>query len=217
MRIEHASPIPNVPARLGLLLSLGMAVLAVGLTACQSTQSANDYDELKQRGAKPPPIVLREGDSVRISFPGAPNLNAVQVIRRDGRVTLPLVGEYSAAGKTPTEMEQDLLKLYEPQLQSKEVSVAVEASAFPIYVTGAVLRPGRVNADRPLTALEAVLEAGVDYSRANLKSVRVVRGQDGKSEYFNLNLKKVLEGKGTDTFTLRPEDIVYVPEKFSWF
>ncbi len=61
---------------------------------------------------KPEVIVLREGDSVRISFPGAPNLNSVQLIRRDGRITLPLIGEFQAAGLTPPDIEKELLKLY---------------------------------------------------------------------------------------------------------
>src|SRR3954451_23698997 len=43
-------------------------------------------------------IVLREGDSVRITFPGAPNLNTVQQIKRDGRVSLQLIGEFKALG-----------------------------------------------------------------------------------------------------------------------
>jgi len=167
--------------------------------------------------AKPDVIVLHEGDTVRVSFPGAPSLNAVQQIRRDGRITLPLLGEFQAAGLTPTEMEKELIKQYGPQLQSKEVTVSVDSAAFPVYVTGAVIRPGRLTSDRPLTALEAVMDAGVDYNRANLKSVRVVRTENGKTEYYTLDLRKVLKGESGNQFSLKPQDIVFVPEKFSWF
>src|SRR5271166_4108616 len=133
-------------------------------------------------------IVLREGDSVRVSFPGAENLNRVVLIRRDGRVTLPLIGDFEAAGLTPPEMERQLLQLYSPQLQTKEVSVAVESSAFPVYVTGAVLRPGKILSDRPLTALEAIMEAGgFDYSKANLKSVQVIRNRSSRTDHYVLN------------------------------
>src|SRR5438876_2556030 len=79
-------------------------------------------------------IVLREGDVVKVTFPGAPNLNASQPIRRDGRITLQLVGEVQASGKTPSDLEKELIKLYGPQLQTKEVSVTLESSAFPVYV-----------------------------------------------------------------------------------
>jgi polysaccharide export outer membrane protein len=111
-----------------------------------------------------------------------------------------------------------LIKVYGPQLQTKEVSVAVQSSAFPVYVTGAVLRPGKILSDRPLTALEAIMEAGgFDYTKANLKSVRVLRTQDGKTEHYTLNLKRVLQGQDSEQFSLKPSDILYVPEKFNLF
>ena len=163
-------------------------------------------------------IVLHEGDTLRISFPGAANLNTVALIRRDGRVTLPLIGEFKAAGLTPPEVEKQLIQLYGPQLQTKEISVAVESSAFPVYVTGAVLRPGKILSDRPLTALEAIMEAGgFDYTKANLKAVRVLRTRDGRTENFTLNLKRVLDGQEGEQFSIKPSDIIYVPEKFSFF
>src|ERR1039458_6827658 len=75
-------------------------------------------------------------------------------------------------------MEKELVKLYAPQLVTKEVTVLLESSTFLVYVTGAVARSGKLVSDRPLTALEAVIDAGVDYSRANLKSVTVIRSED---------------------------------------
>ena len=155
---------------------------------------------------------------MRITFPGAPNLNTDAVIRRDGRVSLPMVGEFKAAGLTPPAMEKQLLELYGPQLQTKEVSVAVMSAAFPVYVTGAVLRPGKILADRPLTALEAVMEAGgFDYTKANLKAVRVMRTSGGRTDHYTLNLKRVLNGQQSQQFSIKPYDIIYVPEKFSLF
>jgi polysaccharide biosynthesis/export protein len=198
--------------------ALVSAILLIAAIGCQSPQTGT-FGQLAAQPTQPKSdiIILHEGDSVRISFPGAPNLNVIQQIRRDGRLTLPLVGEFKAAGLTPSDMEKELVKLYEPQLQTKEVNVAVESSAFPIYVTGAVLRPGRINADRPLTALEAIMEAGIDYNRANLKSVRVIRTENSKTENHVMNLKQVLQGKSSDQFKLKPQDIIFVPEKFSWF
>jgi polysaccharide biosynthesis/export protein len=202
-------------SRVGPLISVLLTSL-LAMTGCQ-TAPKGDFSRIGPVPKGWDVVVLQEGDSVRISFPGAPNLNVVQQIRRDGRITLPLVGEFKASGLTPAEMEKELLKMYESQLQTKEVNVAVESSAFPIYVTGAVLRPGRINADRPLTALEAIMEAGIDYNKANLKDVRVVRNVEGQTEHHTLNLKQVLQGQAADQFKLRPRDIVYVPEKFSWF
>ncbi len=163
-------------------------------------------------------LALREGDMLRIIFPGAPSLNTDQQIRRDGMITLPQGGELKAVGKTPAELEAELLKLFGPQLQIKEVSVTVSSAVFPVYVTGAVLRPGKIMSDRPITALEAVMEAGgFDYTKANLKAVVIVRHEDGQVRNFTLNLKLPLDGKKSEPFYLKPSDIVYVKEKFSLF
>jgi polysaccharide export outer membrane protein len=163
-------------------------------------------------------LVLHEGDTLSVTFAGAPDLNTLAAIRRDGRITLKSLGEFKAAGLTPSEMEKELIKLYGAQLQNKEVSVAVQSSAFPVYVTGSVLRPGKILSDRPLTALEAIMEAGgPDYSKANLKSVRVLRTENGQTQHYIVNLKEVLRGPKGDQFHLKPEDILYVPEKFTMF
>jgi polysaccharide export outer membrane protein len=163
-------------------------------------------------------LLLREGDTVRLTFAGAPNLNTVQSIRRDGKLSLPLVGEVQAAGLSPAELQKKLIEVYGPQLQTKEVTVVLDSPAFPVYVTGAVLRPGKIVSDRPLTALEAIMEAGgFDYGKANLKKVRVIRYDQGTPRFFDLNLKAALQGKESEPFNLNRSDIIYVPEKFSWF
>lgn len=164
-------------------------------------------------------LVLREGDVLRVSFPGAPNLNtAAQPIRRDGRISLPIIGDFKAVGLTPAEMEKELLKLYANDLQTKEVTVTVESSALPVYVSGAVLRPGKILADHPLTALEAIMEAGgFDPNKANMKKVKVLRRESSKTQTFTLNLKRVIDGKENDQFKLKPADMILVPERFVWF
>lgn len=194
-----------------------LALLLVG-TGCQTSES-REYQGTEAAKAKPEMIVLHEGDVVRVSFPGNPSMNpAPQAIRRDGRITLPLIGEFQAAGLTPAGMEKELIKLYEPQLLTKEVTVAVESSAFSVYVTGAILRPGKILSDRPMTALEAIMEAGgFDYAKADLKAVTIIRNENGRAQRYTVNLKQALKGDQIQPFKLKPYDIVYVPERFSWF
>ena len=163
-------------------------------------------------------IILREGDALKIVFPGAVNLNTDQFIRRDGKITLQLVGEITAAGMTPTQLQEEILKRYADQLLTKEVSVSVYSSTFPVFVTGAVIRPGKILVDRPLNALEAVMEAGgFDYSKANTKKILVIRNENGVTKNFRLNLKAALDGKPSEPFSVKPSDIIYVPERFQWF
>ncbi|MGA2787601.1 MAG: polysaccharide biosynthesis/export family protein [Verrucomicrobiota bacterium] len=161
---------------------------------------------------------LRESDVLKISFPGTPNLNTIQPIRRDGMISMPVIGEVKAAGKTPAELEKELTDLYSTQLLSKDVTVEVQSSTFPVYVSGSVLHPGKIMSDHPITALEAVMEAGgFDYEKANLKKVQVTRREAAGTRVYILNLKQVMEGRGGKSFYLKPYDIVIVPEKFTWF
>jgi polysaccharide biosynthesis/export protein len=195
-------------------LILGLLAGSAMLSACQS-QEVPSQATAQDKSAS---MALREGDTVRISFPGAPSLDTVQTIRLDGKITLSMVGEMKAAGLTPKELEAQLLKAYDSQLVVKEVTVVVQTSVFTIYVTGAVLRPGKVVSDRVETPLEAVIEAGIDHNKANLKKVTVIReGENGKTEHFKLNLDAVLKGKPAPPFTLKPMDTIFVPEKFMWY
>jgi len=85
-------------------------------------------------------------------------------------------------------------------------------------VTGAVLRPGKLVSERVETPLEAVIEAGIEQGKSNLKKIVIIRENDnGKTEHFNLNLEDVMRGKPTVPFTLKSNDKIFVPEKFSWF
>lgn len=163
-------------------------------------------------------IILREGDVLAITFPGSTNLNTVQVIRRDGMISLPLLGDVSAVDLTPAQFEDKVVKLFEPQVATRSVLVSVQSASYPIFVTGAVQRPGKMLISEPTTVIDAILDGGgFDYQRANVHQVRVIRQANGKTERFVLDLQLVLDGKNTKEFYVRPNDIIFVPEKFTWF
>jgi len=153
-----------------------------------------------------------EGDVLKITFPGAPDLNVEQKIRLDGMIALNMVGEVKAAGLTPTELEKEILRRYGPQLETKQVTVTFSASTFPVFVTGAVVKPGKIITDRPLTLLEAIMEAGGFTPAARKHHVVVIRngGKDHKSYVFDLG--PLLNGKSQAPFYLQQSDVVYVPE-----
>jgi polysaccharide export outer membrane protein len=200
-------------------LTAGIVLLAA-VAGCQTDQftSVNPSKSMAKPAAAYDVITLREGDVLKISFPGSPSLDTIQQIRRDGKISPPLVGEVQAAGMTPTELESQLVGLYASQLVSKQVTVEVESSTFPIYVTGAVLRSGKIVSNHPMTALEAVMEAGgFDYTKADLKHVTIIRQEENGTKKYILDLKRVMEGETGEPFYLKPGDIIYVPERFQWF
>jgi polysaccharide export outer membrane protein len=212
--LKTNTPRPSGIAR-GVLHALWFALLVLLLPGCQSTPTAAPTDPRPFTTA-----ALREGDSIKIGFPGAPNLDTTQQVRRDGKITLALGGEIVAAGKTPGDLEKEILKLLGDQLAVKQVVVTVTSSAYPVYVSGAVLRPGKILADRPMTVLEAIMEAGgFDHAKADLKKVKVLREFEGQTVSYTIDMRKVLEGpdSGTKPFYLKPADKIHVPQKFNWF
>jgi polysaccharide export outer membrane protein len=202
-----------------LALFVLAAVTTVTLTGCGTMPEGVP---VSQKGTMDKPhaetIILREGDVLKVTFPGSPNLDTTQPIRRDGKLNLPLIGEVQAAGLAPADLQAKLVQDYAPQISTKEVIVQVQSSSFPVFVNGAVVHPGKILTDHPIDALEAVMEAGgFDYNLADMKHVRVVRNENGVMQHFTVNLKAVLQGEETKPFYLRPDDIVYVPERFSPF
>lgn len=201
------------PDRILPLLMLALLSVVVVLTGCQTAPPVAVSDTVPYLDVR-----LREGDTLKISFPGAPNLDSTYQIRRDGKITLTLGGEITAAGLTPTELEKEILRVYEAQLEVKQVVVLATSSGYPIYVNGAVLRPGKLTIDRPITVVEAIMEAGgFDRAKADSRKVSILRQIDGKSMTFKVDVKAMIDGKQPKPFYLKPSDIVTVPEKFVWF
>lgn len=211
----------NTSFRFGPAITLAalVSISAALLTGCD-TMPTGTQSPVEPAMEKPDSqaIVLREGDVLKITFPGSPNLDTTQPIRRDGRLNLPLIGEVVAAGMSPVDLQSKLVQDYAPQLSTKEVRVEVQSSTFPVYVTGAVLHPGKVLSDHPMTALEAVMEAGgFDYNTADMKHVKIDRYQNKVMYHYTVDLKSLLVGEETKSFYLKPGDIIYVPERFSPF
>jgi polysaccharide export outer membrane protein len=160
---------------------------------------------------------LNPGDVVKISFPAAPELNQTQKIGTDGTLSLPLIGEVHAAGKSPAELQSELATLYKPQLQDNEVLVTLETRALPVVVSGAVQKPGKIVFERPATVLEAIMEAGGFTPEADLKKVSVIRIVKGQHYTQVFDLRPILHGKSTPAVYVSNGDVIYVPEKLFLF
>jgi polysaccharide export outer membrane protein len=193
------------------------AVFMVVLSGCETNKSQSGNWPTQAKAQSTNDVVLHEADVVKVIFPSDDKLNSSETIRRDGKITLPVIGEVVAAGKTPDQLRKDLVERYSKEIvSSQDISVVVVSSSFSVYVTGAVLKPGKVMVDHPLTVLDAIMEAGgYDENTAQLKSVKVVRTINGKTQTHVVNLKGVqTPGAPVDNFYLEAFDIVIVPTKF---
>ena len=155
---------------------------------------------------------LAPGDDINVTFSGAPELSTKQKIQPNGKVSLPTVGDVSAAGRTITGLQEQLIVLYQPHLQDPSVVVSLAGAAAGVYVSGEVLRAGKIPLDRPMTALEAVMEVGGFTKFANPKQVIVIRKEQGKNRRFVLNMNEALYGKESIPFYVRPFDVIYVKQ-----
>jgi polysaccharide export outer membrane protein len=218
-RIGRTSPgTPRGPAIvIQLLLLASLLLVAAGCSEPKPVFA--DVSSTGATGATSASVTntsgrLREGDVVKIAFEGDTNMTTIAKIQLDGQINAPLVGDVKAVGRTLQELQLELMRRYQPLLKVNEITVTMVTSAASVYVSGAVLRPGRIPMDRPLTALDAIMEAGgFDHTRAKPSAVTVLRIENGRQQHFELNLKRMLRGDDPTPFYLKPFDIIHVPEK----
>jgi polysaccharide export outer membrane protein len=211
---------PRISWPSGVLLVLAVVLLA--LTGCrtQPVVSPGMDSPVPQTFSDDPGSEnystnsLHEGDTVRISFQYSTNFDAMEKVGLDGTLNLNMVGRVMAAGRTVMELQQELTKDYQPFAKGDIVTVELVSSGAIVYVSGAVLRPGPLEMDRPLTVLEAVMgSGGFDNTRAKLSNVTVLRIVNGVQQAYHIDLNRVLAGRDETPFYLKPYDIIYVPAK----
>ena len=161
----------------------------------------------------PPPDgarAIRPGDAdYRIGPQDVLDVNVFQVadltktvqVDTGGKILLPLVGQLSAAGRTPSELSSDLAAaLSKTYMRDPQVVVSVkEASSQKVTVDGAVMQPGMYALQGPTTLIQAVaLARGIDPKLANPKKVAVIRTVNSKRVTGFYNLSAIREGKAAD-------------------
>jgi len=161
---------------------------------------------------EPPPLkaqeyLLQPGDELEIKFYYHPELNEKVTIRPDGKISLQLIDEIQAAGRTPGELDEIITQKYAQTLVDPEVTVIVRSSG-EVFVGGEVNHPGLIPFKGNLTLLGAIFQAGGFKGSAKISNVLVLRkGRDGNPELIRVNLKKWENDMG-----LQPYDIVFVPK-----
>jgi polysaccharide biosynthesis/export protein len=190
-----------------------LVILAVATSGCQTTRGR----AIGPENMVPTVLSLAPGDVLDISFASATNMNAIRRVGPEGSITMPTIGQVQVAGKTVAQVEAELKERYAKELQDPELFVNLAQSGNVVYVSGSVARPGRIVLERPLTALEAILEAGGFTPDANLKKVTVIRYEGQSNTTYDLDLQPVYSGGPVSPFYLMPRDVVNVPKKVQWF
>lgn len=201
------------------VMASAMATMLITLIGCSSGTDAAAKKTALAGAPVHPREVLYEGDIIAITCESDANLNTTMKIPLTGMLDLAFIGQVQAAGRTTKQLQDELLERYhDAQVLAEVINVKLIESAVGVYVGGAVLLPGKIPMDRPMTALEAIMEAGgYDPNRARLSKVTVVRLEDGKQMTYHLDLNKVIKGTEAIPFYLQPFDTLQVPSRtFNW-
>jgi len=166
-------------------------------------------------------IVYRIGvdDTVNINVWRNPELSVTVPVRPDGKISMPLIGDVTAAGYTPEVVAAAIQKKLKNYVRDPNVTLMVTGLQSNLYltrlrITGAVANPSSLNYRQGMTVLDAVLAAGSVNDFAAPNSTQLYRKIKGKVRVINIYLGDILyKGKLTTNIELRPGDILTVPER----
>lgn len=159
-------------------------------------------------------------DQLRVNVWRNEELSIEMPVRPDGKISMPLIGDVLAGGRTPTAVAEEIRERLSVYVRNPNVTVILtELRNFEyisrIRVTGAVQNPTSFAYRQGMTVLDAVLEAGGVNEFAAPDRAKLYRQLNNKTQVYDIYLDGILnEGKLSTNYSLWPGDIITVPERF---
>jgi polysaccharide biosynthesis/export protein len=184
----------------------GMHVSAVAVSPAQSRALSEDKSHNDS-------FVIGNNDILAINVWKEPDLSRSIPVRSDGKISLPLVGEVQATGRTPLQLERDITDKLRDYLTKPEVTVMVqEINSQKFNILGQVAKPGSYSLTLATTVMDAISAAGGLRDFAKLKSIYILRQNPGGESRIVFNYKDFIKGKNPNqNVKLEPRDTVVVP------
>lgn len=211
-----------MPNSLSLTRIAGIALLAASLGACAGGPSRQLPAATVSTTAEAPTdnYILGPLDQVTIHVWRNPELSAENIqVRPDGRITIPLVRDLVAVGKTPSDLERDITERLSQYIEQPIVSVIVNEfnGALPqqIRITGSGAQPAALPYRANMTVLDVMIAVGGlgEFAAGNRASLSRFNARTGKNDVYRLRLKDLLDrGDATANVALRPGDTISIPE-----
>src|SRR6266478_6095119 len=187
----------------GVYAFLVFAALALG--GCQSP-----LPPLPNPPGPKTAVRLSPGDVIKVSYADESIPDQTQKIRRDGKVSLPLIGEVTAAGKRVIYFQDELVSRYNGKLDNNEVLVTLENGTATVTVSGFANKPGSYPFERPTTVYQAIMEAGGVSDYGSASNIHLTRIIDGKQLSETINLRPAIHGQPVRPEYVQDGDVIYI-------
>ena len=155
-------------------------------------------------------VRLSPGDVLKLSFAEESDLDQTQKIRRDGKISLPYLGEVTAAGRRVIDLQRELIHRYDDYLDNPEVLVTVDNGSATVIVSGFATYPGKITFDRPTTVYQAIMTAGGVTDYGSLSNIHLTRVINGVQLTETINLRSNIRGKPTYPKYVQDGDVIYI-------
>jgi len=159
-------------------------------------------------------FLIGTGDVLAVNVWKEAEISRVVPVRSDGRISLPLIGELQASGRTPKQVESEIRTKLKDYVSEPEVTVIVqEIKSQKFNVLGMVMRPGSYTLTKPMTVIDAIATAGGFRDFAKQKDIYVLRPvPDGTPKRLPFNYKDVVKGRNpAQNIGLESNDTIVVP------
>lgn len=200
-----------------LAVLMGMGLLAAGMLAQTSVADKTDKGDTGAAAQAPgassnSDYVIGADDTLHISVWKEPDLSETLPVRPDGKISMPLLNDVTAAGLTPLQLKDSLTEKLKKYIADPRVTVVVTAmNSRRIFVSGEVLHTGPMVLLPHMTMLQALSQAGFTQF-ANVKGIYLLRTENGKQEKLPFNYKEVIKGNHPEqNIALKPGDTLVVP------
>lgn len=163
--------------------------------------------------------LIGPGDNLNISVWHNPDNSLAVQVRPDGKITIPLVEDMPAVGKSASQLARDIEKSLSKYIQEPIVTVLITGFVGPyseqIRVIGQAAKPQALPYRENMTVLDVVIAVGGITEFAAGNKTRLIRTVDGKQQQFLIRLDDLIQdGDISANVPMRPGDVMVIPESF---
>jgi polysaccharide export outer membrane protein len=156
--------------------------------------------------------VIGASDVIAVSVFKEPTLSNSLLVRPDGMISMPLLGDVKASGKTPLQLADEIGTKLKKYVQDPNVTVILnQMNSKRVFLIGEIGKTGPIEMTPGMTLLEAIATAGGLGQYANAKKIYILRNEAGTQQKIPVHYKQALKGDLSLNLILNPGDTIVVP------